>query len=368
MDADRTLVAIMLADIAGYSALMERDETRTFLRLQALRENLVAPKVSEYGGRIVKTTGDGFLAVFPSATACLGCGIAIQRANIAQESNKDEQERFHFRMGINLGDVIIDGDDISGNGVNVAARLEPLSPLDGICVSGAVRDQVREDLGLDLEDIGDQRVKNISRPIRAYRIYVAKRDVADKFEIKRNSKASLAGIFVLFCVLLSVAWFIYSNYEQNFDAEVAPISVASDSVIRAAATAQEIPLPESIVFSQPQPKTAKDAARYIGAWSSGETKMNGKGRRVMMLVEDVSKSGDASGEWAFSGPNEHTARQTPAGYAHFYGSIKDGVLAFSYETNKFRIRMTTEDQVVVELDGIGDRGPFRSTIALARLR
>ncbi len=168
----------MLADIAGYSALMEREETRTFARLHALREQIVNPKVAEYGGRIVKTTGDGFLAEFPSATAALGCAITIQRMNFAQEANKDEAERFHLRIGVNVGDIIVDGEDVSGDGVNVAARLEPLAPPDGVCVSGAVRDQVREDLGVVLEDIGEQHVKNISRPIRAFRINLANVPVA----------------------------------------------------------------------------------------------------------------------------------------------------------------------------------------------
>jgi adenylate cyclase len=163
----------MVADIAGYSALMEREESRTFARLQTLREQLINPKIAEFGGRIIKTTGDGFLAEFPSATAALGCGVAIQRQNFAQESNKDMEERFHLRIGINLGDIISDVDDVSGDGVNIAARLEPLAPLDGLCVSGAVRDQVREDLGIVLEDLGEQQVKNITRPIRAFRINLA---------------------------------------------------------------------------------------------------------------------------------------------------------------------------------------------------
>jgi len=176
---ERRLAAIMLSDIAGYSALMEREESRTFARLQALREHTINPKVAEFGGRVVKTTGDGFLAEFPSATAALGCGITIQRLNFAQEGNKDEAERFHLRMGINLGDIISDGDDVSGDGVNIAARLEPLAPPDGICISGAVRDQVREDLGVVLEDLGEQQVKNISRPIRAYRINLTNAPVAN---------------------------------------------------------------------------------------------------------------------------------------------------------------------------------------------
>ena len=210
---ERRLAAIMLADIAGYSALMEREESRTFARIQALREQVINPKVAEFGGRVIKTTGDGFLAEFPSPTAALGCGITIQRMNFAQEATKDEAERFHLRIGINLGDIINDGDDVSGDGVNVAARLEPLAPLDGICVSGAVRDQVREDLGVVLEDLGEQQVKNISRPIRAYRINLANVPVARLARRRRSSGRPwiAATASVALVVLLGVGGLLYLN-------------------------------------------------------------------------------------------------------------------------------------------------------------
>ena len=210
---ERRLAAIMLADIAGYSAIMERDETRTFARIRALREQVINPKVAEFGGRIIKTTGDGFLAEFPSATAALGCGITIQRVNFAQEANKDEADRFHLRIGVNLGDIIGDGDDVSGDGVNVAARLEPLAPLDGICVSGAVRDQVREDLGVVLEDLGEQQVKNISRPIRAYRINLANVAVAKPARRGRWSGRPwiAAAASVTLVVLLGIGGLLYRN-------------------------------------------------------------------------------------------------------------------------------------------------------------
>jgi adenylate cyclase len=200
---DRRLAAIMLADIAGYSALMERNEKRTFDRLRLLREQTISPKVAKFGGRIIKTTGDGFLAEFPSATAALGCGITIQRTNFTQEAMKDEAERFHLRIGINVGDIFSDGDDISGDGVNVAARLEPLAPIDGICVSGAVRDQVREDLGVILEDLGEQQVKNISRPIRAYRINLTNVPLAKPARPRphRRPWVVLGGAFALLIAL-----------------------------------------------------------------------------------------------------------------------------------------------------------------------
>lgn len=163
----------MVADIAGFSSLMEKDESGTFDRVKILRERLIAPRVVEHGGRIIKTTGDGFLAEFPSATSALRCGVEIQRVNHAQEASRPEAERIHMRIGLNVGDIIIDGDDIAGDGVIIAARLEPLAPPDGICVSGTVREHIRQDLGIEYLDLGDQHVKNISRPIRAYRINLA---------------------------------------------------------------------------------------------------------------------------------------------------------------------------------------------------
>src|SRR5260221_938430 len=167
---ERKLAAIMVADIAGFSALMERDETATFDRVRTLRETLIMPKVAEHGGRVIKTTGDGFLAEFPSATAALQCGISIQRHNLSHEEALPVGDRIHMRIGIRVGDIIIDGTDVGGDGVVIAARLEPLAPKDGICVSGTVREHIRQELGIEYEDLGDQHVKNIARPIRAYRI------------------------------------------------------------------------------------------------------------------------------------------------------------------------------------------------------
>jgi len=185
---ERKLAAIMLADIAGFSSLMERDEAGTFDRVRLLREELIAPRVAEHGGRIIKTTGDGFLAEFPSATSALRCGVEIQRANHAQESARPEDERIHMRIGLNVGDIIIDGDDIAGDGVIIAARLEPLAPLDGICVSGTVREHIRQDLGIEYLDLGDQQVKNISRPIRAYQVNLSVKDGVKMKPVKQGKR------------------------------------------------------------------------------------------------------------------------------------------------------------------------------------
>ncbi len=160
----------MIADVAGFSRLMERDESRTFDRLAKLREQVAYAKVAEHGGRIIKTTGDGFLADFSSAIAAVRCGVEIQRSVVASEADHAEADRIRFRIGINVGDIIIDGHDVAGDGVNIAARLESMAPIDGLCVSSSVREQIRDDLGIVFHDLGELKLKNILRPIRAFSV------------------------------------------------------------------------------------------------------------------------------------------------------------------------------------------------------
>lgn len=162
----RKLAAIMFADVAGFSRMMERNEALTFSRLRRLREEVNYLKVEEYGGRVIRATGDGFLAEFGSAIAAVQCGLDVQRTVMALEQGQAASDRIRFRIGINLGDIIVDGNDVAGDGVNIAARLEALAPVDGICISSTVREQIRDDFGF--RDMGEQKLKNIARPIRTY--------------------------------------------------------------------------------------------------------------------------------------------------------------------------------------------------------
>jgi adenylate cyclase len=174
MSVSRRLVAVVVADVAGYSRLMERDEAGTHERLRALHSELIAPKIAEHGGRTVKTSGDGMLLEFASATSALRCAVEIQREMGVRNLYVAPDERIEFRIGINLGDIIIEGDDIIGDGVNVAARLEALAQPGGICVASAIWEQVHEDLGVEFVDSGEQHVKNISKPIRVFRVALGK--------------------------------------------------------------------------------------------------------------------------------------------------------------------------------------------------
>ena len=164
----RRLAAILAADVAGYSRLMEADEEGTHERLKAHFQQLINPKVREHHGHVVKTTGDGMLVEFSSVVDGVRCAAEIQRAMIDRDAQTPEENRIRFRIGINLGDIIAEGEDIFGDGVNVAARLEALAEPGGICISRTVRDQIRDRLTYRLDDLGEQSVKNIVRPVRAY--------------------------------------------------------------------------------------------------------------------------------------------------------------------------------------------------------
>jgi adenylate cyclase len=166
----RRLAAILAADVAGYSRLMGADEEGTHERLKAHLRELVNPKIDEHRGRIVKNTGDGFLAEFASVVDAARCAVEIQRGMVDREPESPEERQIRFRIGINLGDVIAEEHDIFGDGVNIAARLEALAEPGGICISRTVRDHIRDKLPFPLEDMGEQQVKNIARPVRVYRV------------------------------------------------------------------------------------------------------------------------------------------------------------------------------------------------------
>jgi TolB-like protein/class 3 adenylate cyclase/Tfp pilus assembly protein PilF len=166
----RKLAAIIAADVVSYSRLMGVDEAETLAALKTHRRDLIDPNIAEHQGRIVKTTGDGLLIEFPSVIEAVQCAVEVQRAMQERNSDVPADHRIEFRVGINLGDIIIDGDDIYGDGVNVAARLEGLADANGICVSRVVHDQVRDKLDLGFEDLGERQLKNIARPVRVFRI------------------------------------------------------------------------------------------------------------------------------------------------------------------------------------------------------
>jgi adenylate cyclase len=166
---ERRLAAILAADVVGYSRLMGVDEAGTLAALKAHRQELIRPEVAKRGGRIVGTAGDGILAEFASVIDAVDCAVAIQDSMAGRNANLTDDRKMLFRMGVNLGDVIVEGDDIYGDGVNIAARLEGQAAPGGICISGKVYEEVQDKLDAAFEDMGEREVKNIRKPVRVYR-------------------------------------------------------------------------------------------------------------------------------------------------------------------------------------------------------
>src|SRR5215475_521909 len=168
MIATRRLAAILAADVVGYSRLMGADEEGTLKRLKALRHEFLDPKIAERRGRLVKTTGDGLLVEFGSVVDALRCAVEVQCEMTGRNTGVPPDNRIELRIGINVGDIVVEDGDIFGDGVNVAARLEALAEPGGICVSARVQEDAAGKLDLAFEDLGEQQLKNIARPVRAY--------------------------------------------------------------------------------------------------------------------------------------------------------------------------------------------------------
>lgn len=204
---ERRLTSILAADLVGYSRLMGEDEAGTLAALKVHRADLIDPKASQYGGRIIKLMGDGILMEFASVVDAVSFAVDVQHAMQARNDAVPENRQILYRVGINIGDVIVEDDDIYGDGVNVAARLESLADAGGVCIGRNVRDQIRDKLDLNLEDLGEVEVKNISRPVRAFRIVMDEKadalstpivqDAAKPNRASRTAIASAIGLGVL---------------------------------------------------------------------------------------------------------------------------------------------------------------------------
>src|SRR6266403_1919645 len=173
MTATRRLAAILAADVAGYSRLIGADEEGTLNRLRSIRAELIDPKITEHRGRVVKTTGDGLLVEFASVVDGLRCASEWQRGMAERNADVPPTSRIEFRIGVHQGDIVVEDDDIFGDGVNVAARLEGLADPGGICVSGRVQEDAAGRLDLTFDDLGAQSLKNIARSVHVYRVRLA---------------------------------------------------------------------------------------------------------------------------------------------------------------------------------------------------
>ena len=206
----RKLVAVIAADVAGYTRLMGADEDATMVAWWSHRKELIDPTIAGYEGRIVKHTGDGFLAEFPSVLDAVRCAVAMQSEMARRNADVPEDRRMRFRMGVNLCDIMSDDEDIYGDGVNIAARLESLAEPGGVSISGAVHEQVRGKLDFSWEDLGEQRVKNVAEPVRAYRMTPRTGAAPAHSAPGRRKVWAVAGIAAAVAVAaVAAAWYLY---------------------------------------------------------------------------------------------------------------------------------------------------------------
>jgi adenylate cyclase len=229
---ERKLAAILAADVVGYSRLMGADEVGTLRALKAVRKDHVDPAIAGHGGRIVKTTGDGLLVDFASVVDAVACAVTIQRALIGHNTDVPEDKRIVFRIGINIGDIIIDGNDIFGDGVNIAARLESICEPGGLCISEIARDQVRDKLPLTFADRGEQQVKNIARPVRVFGLSPQAAAEAPDLATDRSAPAKsrkhaalAAGLVLLLALAGATAWWAM---RQSAPSASAPLSASTN--------------------------------------------------------------------------------------------------------------------------------------------
>ncbi len=278
-NVERRLAAILAADVVGYSRLMEVDEAGTLARLKTVRLELIDPAIAKCKGRIIKTTGDGLLVEFQSVTEALRCAVDFQERMARRNRDMPSSRALLYRIGLNLGDVIVDESDIFGDGVNVAARLELIAEPGGICISGAVRDQVGDRLDVEYADLGEQQVKNINRPIRVFKVQ-PQRQSADRERsgsaapIPANAKKP--SIAVLPFVNMS------GDPEQEFFAD----GLTEDIITELSRFRQLLVISRNAVFvHKGKPIKAKQIAREFGVDYIVEGSVRKAGDRVRVTVQ-----------------------------------------------------------------------------------
>jgi TolB-like protein/class 3 adenylate cyclase len=286
----RRLAAILAADVAGYSRLMGADEEGTHERLKAHLRELVDPKIKEHRGRTVKNTGDGLLAEFPSVVEAVRCAAELQRGMADRNAEIPEDKRITFRVGINLGDVIAEPDDIYGDGVNVAARLEALAEPGGICISRVVRDQIRDKLIYPFEDRGEQSVKNIARSVQVYALrpeaiaeLPATSVLATVSRRRRVAPLGMAAVAAGALVIAAIAWWLWAATRSS-PTPPAAVGTASEVTHTAPFVTEPAPAPRLSIVVLPFANLSNDPEQQYFADGVTEDLTTDLSRISHMLV------------------------------------------------------------------------------------
>ena len=293
---ERRLAAILAADVAGYSRLMGADEEGTHERVQAHLHELVDPKIAERHGRVVKNTGDGFLAEFPSVVDAVRCATEIQRAMIDRDADLPEDKRISLRIGVNLGDVIVEPKDIFGDGVNIAARLESLAEPGGICISRVVRDQIRDKLPYPFEDMGERSIKNIARPLRVYGMRAAAVALLPPVAAPVQPVAGIreVGERVASAARLSIVVLPFVNLSNDPEHEYFADGITEDLTTNLSWTPECLVISRSTAFTyKGKPIRAKQIGRELGVHYVLEGSLRWMGNQVQVNAQLIDAESGA---------------------------------------------------------------------------
>ncbi|MBM3567897.1 MAG: adenylate/guanylate cyclase domain-containing protein [Alphaproteobacteria bacterium] len=279
----RRLAAVMSTDMVGFSRLMEADEIDTLARLRVHRRELVDPAIAKYKGRIIKTTGDGMLIEFASVVEALECAAEIQRAMATRNADQPADRRIDFRIGVNVGDIIVEDDDIFGDGVNVAARLQALSPPGGVCVPQAVRDQVGDRLAVGFDDLGERSFKNLARPIRVFRMRLERHPS----EVKQLSSAPAAAEKPSIVVLP------FANMSGDKEQEFFADGLTEDILTELSRFKQLLVISRNSAFVyKGRAVKVQDVAKELGVQFVLEGSVRKAGNRVRITVQLIDAESD----------------------------------------------------------------------------
>ena len=282
---ERRLAAIMAADVVGFSRLMGADEAGTLGQLKSHRQELIDPEIAQRNGRIVKTMGDGLLVEFGSVVDAVQCAVAVQTGMVDRNAGVADDRRIEFRIGINVGDVIVEDDDIYGDGVNVAARLESLAEPGGICVSRSARDQIRDKLSLVLEDLDEREVKNIAWPIRVFRVRLERA----KPEASRGASAQNEGLQLP--DKPSIAVLPLTNLSDDPEQEVFADGITEDIITELSRFKDLFVIARNSTFTcKGQAVKVQDVGKDLGVHYVVEGSVRRSGQRVRVTVQLIDAS------------------------------------------------------------------------------
>jgi class 3 adenylate cyclase len=378
----RKISAILAADIAKYSKLVADDEEETVHRLAAYR-TVFEEVTGRHGGRIVNMVGDAVLAEFPSSVDAVRCAIDVQETTRLRNQAFPASRRMQIRIGVTLADIMDEDGELFGDGVNIAARLESLAPPGGVCISQTVREQVAGKLTVKLDDIGQQRVKNLPEPIRAFVIAPHPDDASPAKSWKRLAarKARLlaaAGVAAAFAASIIAAVQFHGTAQAPANAVPAPpaqpqlatgqpFTVRFDEPkVRTLAMSQAIPLPPNLKVLLPAATVPARMSSYLGAWG-GDRRWNNIGRPAILIVESIDETGTALGVYAHGLPLAPNGNQNPARFVPFAGTISEKGLRFTWGPSTYTFMLMPDGSMWGQWDVTTEARHFDLAITLQRV-